>query len=55
MVRLLELDEKDLSQGNLYIHQENLWRQFEDGYDGTLIIIRSNFGKEFAFYIPIPF
>ena len=29
-----------------------LWQEFVGNYNGFLIIVRSNFGKEFAFYIP---
>ena len=52
---LLKLDEEDLKQGNLRTHQKSLWKNFEDGFNGTLLIIRSNFAKEFAFYIPNKF
>ncbi len=51
-VCLLRLHGEDLEQGNLENHQRWLWQQFEGNYNGTLIIVRSNFGKEFAFYIP---
>ena len=32
-----------------------LFQQFQDGYDATILIVRSNFGKEFAFFIPNKF
>ena len=51
-VCLLSLDRVDLEHGNLKKHQKWLWKQFEGNYNGTLIIVRSEFGKEFAFYIP---
>jgi hypothetical protein len=50
--RLYRLNKEDLEQGNLYNHQRYLWQLFEGNYNGFLIILRSNFGKEFAFYIP---
>ena len=54
--RLLQLHGEDLTQGNLYNHQRWLWRKFSEGnYIGFLIILRSNHGKEFAFYIPHKF
>ena len=41
---------------NLKFIQSELQQQFSDGnYNGTLIIVRSKFGKEFAFYIPSEF
>ena len=52
---LLQLDEEDLSQRYLWIHQKNLWKQFKNGYSETLVIIKTNFGKEFAFFIPHQF
>ena len=49
--RLLKLTEEDLIQPNLKSHQKYLWDQFKDGYKGTLVIVRTNFGKDFVFYI----
>ncbi len=49
---LLNIHGENLSQGNLKNYQRWLWKQFEDNYNRTLIIVRSNLGKEFAFYIP---
>ena len=49
--RLLRLTEEDLIQPNLKTHQKYLWEQFKDGYKATLFIVRTNFGKDFAFYI----
>ncbi len=49
---LLRLHEQDLEQGNLLNHQKWLSKQFGRNYNGTLVIIRSNFCKEFGFYIP---
>ena len=51
-VCLLRLHGEDLSEGNLKNHQRLLWEKFEGNYDGTIVIIRSNFGKELIFYIP---
>ena len=53
--RLLRLNKEDLEESKeLYDHQRWLWQQFSEGnYNGTLIIIRSNFGKRFAFYLPV--
>ena len=48
---LLGLCEEDLSQGNLKNEQRYLWSLTECNFNGTLIIVRSNFGKAFAFYI----
>ena len=53
--RLIKLHGEDLLYGNLEDLQKWLWQQFEGKYDGTLIIVRTNFGKEFAFYIPYEF
>ena len=53
--RLLKLTEEDLIQPNLKSHQKYLWDQFKDGYKATLLIVRSNFAKEFVFYIPYKF
>ncbi len=54
--RLHRLNKEDLESGKfLNDHQRWLREQFECNYDGFLIIIRSNFGKEFAFYIPHKF
>ena len=53
--RLLKLNEEDLIEGNLKKHQKKLWKDYKDGYKATLVIIRSNHGKEFAFYIPYQF
>ena len=51
--RLLRLDGEDLEQGNLKNHQRQLWQQFSEGnYNEFLIILRSDLGKEFAYYIP---
>ena len=49
---LLRLYDEDLDQVNFLNHQRQLWKDFEKGYNGTLVIVRSDFGKEFAFYIP---
>ena len=52
--RLLRLNKEDLENGKfLNDHQRWLKQQFECNYDGTLVIVRSDFDKEFAFYIPI--
>jgi hypothetical protein len=48
---LIRLHEEDLSQGDLTNHQRQLFEQFEKGYDGTLVIVRSNFGKDLVLYI----
>ncbi len=53
--RLLTLDSKDLIKGNLKIYQQQLWKQFKDNYNGTLVIVRSNYGKDFAFFVPEQF
>ena len=53
--RLLTLNGEDLCKDNLENHQRWLWQQFKGNYNGFLIIVRSNFGKEFAFYIPHKF
>ncbi len=52
---LLRLDEEDLSISDLQFHQKKLWKDFENGFIATLVIIRSNFGKKFAFFIPTKF
>ena len=48
---LLQLDGKDLIQSNLKTRQKKLWKDFKDGFNATLIILRSNHGKKFAFYL----
>ena len=48
---LLQLDGKDLIQGNLKTRQKKLWKDFKDGFNATLIILRSNHGKKLAFYL----
>ena len=48
---LLRLGGEDLLQGNLKTHQIKLWKDFESGYNGTILILRSNVGKELVFYI----
>ncbi len=54
--RLLLIHGEDLNKGNLENHQRWLWQQFSEGnYNSFFIIVRSNFGKEFAFYIPHKF
>ena len=55
VLRLLILGGEDLSQGNLKTHQRMLWEQFKDNYNGTIVIVKTNFGKEFAFFIPEQF
>ncbi len=52
---LLRLHKEDLERCNLKKHQRWLWKQFEGNYNGFLIILKSNFGKVFAFYIPSKF
>jgi hypothetical protein len=53
LVCLLRLHKEDLEEINLKNYQRLLWEKFSEGnYTGTLIFIRSNFGKEFVFYIP---
>ena len=49
---LLRLNEEDLNEGNLKEFQKDLWKDFCNNYNGTIIIIRSDFGKNFAFFIP---
>ena len=55
LVCLVKLREEDLRQGNLKNHKRQLCQQFESIYDEFLIIVRSDSGKEFAFYIPHKF
>ena len=53
---LLILNEQSLKSGNLKNEQTQLRQDFLDhGYTTILLIIRSNYGKEFAFYIPCEF
>ena len=49
---LLRVDEEDLNKGNLEIHKKKLWEEFKDDFKATLVIVRSNMKKEFAFFIP---
>ena len=42
---LLRLTQENLSKGNLKTHQIKLWTEFEDGYNGTLVIVRNNLDK----------
>ncbi len=48
---MLSLSEQNLNSGRLKQERDKLHKEFY-GYNATLIIIRSNFGKEFAFFIP---
>ena len=52
---LLRLDEENLIQGNLLTHQIQLWKDFKDTYEETLVILKSAHRKELAFYIPFRF
>ena len=52
VLRFLSLNEEDLTEVNLKNQQIWLSEQFKRNYNGFLIIVKSNFGKEFAFYIP---
>ena len=54
-VRLLGLDGEDLKEGNLKTHQKTLWKDFENEFNATFLIVKSDFDKEFAFYIPCKF
>ena len=29
-----------------------MWKDFEDDYNGTIIIVKSNYGKEFVYFMP---
>ena len=49
---VLRINHKDLSQGNLIDYQILLREYFKNDYSSTLVIIRSNFDKEFVFFIP---
>ena len=49
---LLRLRGEDRINRYLERHYEKLKEIFKNGFDSTLIIIKSNFGKEFAFYMP---
>ena len=49
---LLRLNEQILSKGNLKEYQINLWKDLSDEYYGTVIIIRSDFKKNFGFFTP---
>lgn len=49
---LLRLNQQNLNKGNLENYQKKLWKDFEDDYNGTIVIVRSNFDKEFAYFMP---
>ena len=50
---MLRLTEENLKEGDLEDFQEKLFEDFEcSSYKGTIFVIRSNFGKEFAFFKP---
>ena len=49
---LLRLNMKNLKINNLENYQKKLWKDFEDDYNGTIIIVKSNYNKEFAYFIP---
>ena len=48
---LLRLHGEDLCQGDLTNHQRQLWKQFEKGYNGTLVIVKTNLGKDLVLYV----
>ena len=47
---LLKLNQQTLNQGNLKDYTKKLWKDFENNYNNTMIIIKSNFDKEFVFF-----
>jgi hypothetical protein len=51
---LLRLSHQNLISGNLGEFQEEVWKEFEE-YSGTIMIIRSDFDKNIAFFIPNKF
>lgn len=52
---LLRLNEENLKHNSVHEFETKLWLNFKDDYQGILIIIKSNMGKDFAFYIPHKF
>jgi len=48
---LLRLNMKNLNINTLKNYQKKLWKDFEDDYNGTIIIVKSNYKKEFAYFI----
>ena len=50
---VLRINHKDLSQGNLIDYQILLREYFKNDYSSTLVIIRSNFDKEFVFFVTV--
>ena len=51
---LLRLSRQNLISGNLREFQKEVWKEFEE-YSGTIVIIRSDFDKNSAFFIPKKF
>lgn len=51
----MRLNNQKLEQGSLHEYQTTLAENFWDDYQAMLIIIRSNFGKYFAFFVPHKF
>ena len=49
---LLQLNEVDLSKHHIKRQVKKLWLNFNDDWNATLGVVRSNYGKEFAFLIP---
>ena len=49
---LLSLNKQNLKEGSLQNFQTKLWEDFSCSYNATLVIIRSNFNKKFAFFFP---
>ena len=48
----LRLNEQHLSEGSIKEYQTQLFKDFSDDYNGTIIIVRSNHYKEFVFFMP---
>jgi len=47
---LLRLQQQKLSKGNLKDYQTDLHNNLSQIYNGILVIIKTNFGKEIAFF-----
>jgi len=53
---MLRLSEEDLKDGDIENYQDLLFEDLKSSpFSQTLLIIRSNFGLEFAIYIPDKF
>ena len=45
------LNKDQLKGGNLQEFQKKLWKDFQDDYNATFVIVRSNMDKKFGFFI----